>query len=852
MSHEEPVCLGAHRTPDATYETSSEIHPALVLVELQGLLVSSSNWGSFHGVACATYDGGGQRRPVFVHPGAVEFLQALTRDVRCIPAVITAMTWQTCEPILEWLRQQAEFAEEQLLCFDATSMRHHEDHLVFPDRKPRKQYDLLGLCEECSVARGRLVDADRSMLVVSSLDHVRRDQASRALLLAPFVADDVFDPQRQALAVEELRGAQRILNEALAAVSVPVIFAAAPSALSTQSARQQRFQPSPLLRIASAPARTDQAYADGVVAKEPRPLVAVDLNWLLVYRSEVGVLQGASPDGYDGTQACRPFYANPGAVEFLQALVFDMLCVPAVVTSMNRRSCRPILEWLQQEAGLVEDQLLCFDAASMCPHEDRLTFPDGRPRLQRDLAQLCDECCGERGRAVDRNRSLIVVSDPRSVRRDQARRALLLVPFGADDIGDLQRRGLVIEELRVARQILVDALEGPTLPERFPTVPSDRHTRSAEQQHAQPPPLRLVASASEWQEQGQWACAEGVVAKGPLVHSQGKGWAGARHSDPFSHGMHGKVSIRIRDGRTVRVGWAARCAREVGVDRWGYGYGGTARKSHAGKFHPYGKQFGIGDIVTSVLDRTGTSAMIYFLVNGKPVAEVPAFQISEELLDGPLFFALCGTPGFAIELLAADEALQFGSHGDAGAVESMQIAHGLTSTPAVAEHAADDARGRAAHSGRALVLCFNRHPHEFDTALLGSSLAMHAAKRGAEIRPAWANGAKIFVECLTASDAEESRVDLCPRHVVVYEDEEQDVYDALARLPCKIRPRLKTGAHKAAIPSNSNISRFQDSVTAEESDDPVDDDHTEIIVKRTFICIASTASAAPRYTKSWP
>merc|ERR1712061_276743 len=49
----------------------------------------------------------------------------------------------------------------------------------------------------------------------------------------------------------------------------------------------------------------------------PHPLIVVDLNGLLVYRSEYGVFDGMAADGYDETSYERPFYMNPGAPHFL-------------------------------------------------------------------------------------------------------------------------------------------------------------------------------------------------------------------------------------------------------------------------------------------------------------------------------------------------------------------------------------------------------------------------------------------------------------------------------------------------------------------------------------------------------
>jgi hypothetical protein len=93
-----------------------------------------------------------------------------------------------------------------------------------------------------------------------------------------------------------------------------------------------------------------------------------------------------------------------------------------------------------------------------------------------------------------------------------------------------------------------------------------------------------------------------------------------------------------------------------------------------------------------------------------------------------------------------------------------------------------------------VLLTFSRHPRELDEALFGSSAACGASDRGVHTRPAWANGAKVFVEglrrdLLAAAGVEE----LCPRHVLVKVEDEDSVHAALQTLSYRIRPRLKPG-----------------------------------------------------------
>merc|ERR1712224_615566 len=113
--------------------------------------------------------------------------------------------------------------------------------------------------------------------------------------------------------------------------------------------------------------------------------------------------------------------------------------------------------------------------------------------------------------------------------------------------------------------------------------------------------------------------------------------------------MRVEVPVRMCTAVTSRVGWVQQNAGVVGTDAFGYGYGSTGKKSHHNKYLAYGKSFGKDDLVTCILDRTGDSIAIWFLVNGDEVAEDPAFQIPADELTDPLFLALCGKAGFELE-----------------------------------------------------------------------------------------------------------------------------------------------------------------------------------------------------------
>lgn len=65
---------------------------------------------------------------------------------------------------------------------------------------------------------------------------------------------------------------------------------------------------------------------------------------------------------------------------------------------------------------------------------------------------------------------------------------------------------------------------------------------------------------------------------------------------------------------------------------------------------PYGKD----SVISSILDRRGSSVTMSFRVNGTDCGSEPAFVVPEEKIDGALFFAVCGRPGFKLRIVTVD------------------------------------------------------------------------------------------------------------------------------------------------------------------------------------------------------
>lgn len=83
-------------------------------------------------------------------------------------------------------------------------------------------------------------------------------------------------------------------------------------------------------------------------------------------------------------------------------------------------------------------------------------------------------------------------------------------------------------------------------------------------------------------------------------------------------------------------------------------------------------------------------------------------------------------------------------------------------------------------------LRFNKSSTAFNLLLLGSQLACDAADRGAELRPDWACGAKVFVE---GALAEHFADDLDERDVIIRPEDEEELELLLLQWPYKVRPR---------------------------------------------------------------
>lgn len=82
-----------------------------------------------------------------------------------------------------------------------------------------------------------------------------------------------------------------------------------------------------------------------------------------------------------------------------------------------------------------------------------------------------------------------------------------------------------------------------------------------------------------------------------------KEWHGCRANKGISgNGMY-FFEATVTDEGLCRVGWStSQAALDLGTDRFGYGFGGTGKKSNAKQFDNYGEAFGMHDVIGCFLD----------------------------------------------------------------------------------------------------------------------------------------------------------------------------------------------------------------------------------------------------------
>lgn len=116
-----------------------------------------------------------------------------------------------------------------------------------------------------------------------------------------------------------------------------------------------------------------------------------------------------------------------------------------------------------------------------------------------------------------------------------------------------------------------------------------------------------------------------------------KEWHGCRATrGVFGKGKYFYEAI-VTDEGLCRVGWSTLTAvRDLGTDKYGFGFGGTGKKSNAKQFDNYGESFGMHDVIGCHLDLD--AGEISFSKNGKDLGK--AFQIPPQIRNEAFFPAV--------------------------------------------------------------------------------------------------------------------------------------------------------------------------------------------------------------------
>lgn len=113
------------------------------------------------------------------------------------------------------------------------------------------------------------------------------------------------------------------------------------------------------------------------------------------------------------------------------------------------------------------------------------------------------------------------------------------------------------------------------------------------------------------------------------------------HGGRCTRGVQGNVKVgfeaTVTDEGLCRVGFStSQATLDLGTDRFGFGFGGTGKKSNNKQFDDYGEAFGKNDVITCLLDLG--RGEIKFLKNGVDLGT--AFIINQQLRNSAFFPAV--------------------------------------------------------------------------------------------------------------------------------------------------------------------------------------------------------------------
>uniref|UniRef100_A0A7N4NGS5 ATP-dependent RNA helicase DDX1 n=1 Tax=Sarcophilus harrisii TaxID=9305 RepID=A0A7N4NGS5_SARHA len=133
-----------------------------------------------------------------------------------------------------------------------------------------------------------------------------------------------------------------------------------------------------------------------------------------------------------------------------------------------------------------------------------------------------------------------------------------------------------------------------------------------------------------------------------------KEWHGCRSTKGVMKGKH-YYEVSCHDQGLCRVGWSAsQASLDLGTDKFGFGFGGTGKKSHNKQFDNYGEEFTMHDTIGCYLDID--KGQVKFSKNGKDLGL--AFEIPAHLKNQP-FFAACVLKNAELKFNFGEEEFKF-------------------------------------------------------------------------------------------------------------------------------------------------------------------------------------------------
>ncbi|KAI9561095.1 hypothetical protein GHT06_012051 [Daphnia sinensis] len=128
-----------------------------------------------------------------------------------------------------------------------------------------------------------------------------------------------------------------------------------------------------------------------------------------------------------------------------------------------------------------------------------------------------------------------------------------------------------------------------------------------------------------------------INTEGTLCQSRDTAWGGARATKGLLNKGKYYYEATVSDEGLCRVGWSLNEASlDLGTDRYGYGFGGTGKKSNNRQFDDYGSAYGLNDVIGCALDLD--NRVISFFKNGVDLGK--AFDINPEFRNKALFPAV--------------------------------------------------------------------------------------------------------------------------------------------------------------------------------------------------------------------